>query len=81
MSFSSNNRFSLTNDITPLVCLINLWLPRFMLISPLYKIYIFTLNHKITYVLVATDKLSSQLITSQLLGGGYVLILLVYSGV
>ncbi len=60
MGFCTHNRHSLTNDITPLVCIFNLWLPRFMLISPL--------NQKVKYVLVATDKLSSQLITSPLVG-------------
>ena len=47
MDFCTNNRLSLTNDITPLVCILNLWLPRFMLISPLYENYIFTLNQKL----------------------------------
>ena len=41
----------------------------------------FTLNQKVMHVPVATDKLSSQRVTSQLLGGKKVLNILVCSGV
>jgi hypothetical protein len=69
MSLCTHNRHSLTNDVTQLVCILNLCLPRFMLISPLEEIIFFILNQKVIHVLVATDKLSRQRITSQLLNG------------
>jgi hypothetical protein len=52
-----------------------------MLIRPLYKKYIFPVNHEVMCLLVATDKLSSQRIISQLLGGEKVLNILICSGV
>jgi hypothetical protein len=44
------------------------------------KVIFFNLNQKFTYVSVATDKLTSQRVTSQLLGGSNLLNTLVCSG-
>ena len=45
------------------------------------KIIFFTLNQKVMHIIVATDKLTSQKITSQLVGDTNVLLLLFFNGV
>jgi len=58
--------------MTPLVCILYLCSPCFTLTSSLYVNNIFILNQSVAIIGVARDKASNKLITSQLLGGVYV---------